>query len=281
MQLDQFESQFNSAVKEQFVLSEIVLSSIVLVCDVEGDEAKQLQLIAERLLPDNPRSNWTIIRPRDVESTSQLVERVNEITPDIIVACRNLDSDQERLQYGLSNYVDALTQACEVPVLLLPDFELAELETSISDHSDVMVQTDHLTGDSRLINWGLAFAGGSGNLFLTHIEDDAIFDTYMTVIGKIPELDTDLARETIAAELLKEPKDFIENARKVLSEKYPAVTVKGIVKLGHTLEDYRELLDRHQIDLVIINTKVNGQLAMGGRAYAIAVQFKHCPLLLL
>jgi uncharacterized protein (UPF0335 family) len=281
MQIDQFESHFKSAVKEQFEFAEIVLRSIVLVCDLDAGEVEALRSIAERLLPNDSNSTWTIIGQKDIESTISLVERVNEIDPDIIVACRNIRTDEESLKYGLSNYVDALTQACTAPVLLLPDLALSELETSISDHSDVMVQTNHLTGDSRLINWGVAFAGDGGNLFLTHIEDDAIFDTYMTVISKIPELNTELARETIAAELLKEPSDFIENAKKVLNEKCSSVSVKGLVKLGHTLEDYRKLLDRHQIDLVIINTKVNGQLAMGGRAYAIAVQFKHCPLLLL
>jgi hypothetical protein len=47
------------------------------------------------------------------------------------------------------------------------------------------------------------------------------------------------------------------------------------------LSDYESIIQENAIDLLVLNTKESGQLAMNGIAYAIAVEFKDRPLLLL
>ncbi len=91
-----------------------------------------------------------------------------------------------------------LTQATEIPTLLLPEPKvLAETEPpSLADKTrHVMVVTDHLAGDHHLVSMAVGFAMDDGELVLSHIEDHKAFDRYMKAIDKIPDLDSSLARE--------------------------------------------------------------------------------------
>ena len=53
------------------------------------------------------------------------------------------------------------------------------------------------------------------------------------------------------------------------------------VKLGHQLADYRGLVEENEIDLLVMYTKDDEQLAMHGIAYPLAVELRATPLLLL
>ena len=51
--------------------------------------------------------------------------------------------------------------------------------------------------------------------------------------------------------------------------------------MGHYLNDYRRLLDEHEIDLLVLNTKDDEQLAMHGLAYPLTVELRETPMMLL
>ena len=51
--------------------------------------------------------------------------------------------------------------------------------------------------------------------------------------------------------------------------------------MGHALSHYKQIITEHNIDLIVLNTKDEHQLAMHGMAYAISVEIQYCPLLLL
>ena len=51
--------------------------------------------------------------------------------------------------------------------------------------------------------------------------------------------------------------------------------------MGHVLSLYRSLIIDHEIDLLVMNTKDEGQLAMHGTAYSLSVELEEIPLLLL
>ncbi len=282
MKIDQFQSRFKHAVKERYQYEELLLSKAALVSRRASSTAAEVKKHVNTLLPKKfDTLEWEVFAENELHSVQKLVTKLDEFKPDLIVTERNLENVDDTLVYGLSNYVDALTQVCEAPVLLLPDASPEDLRIRLRNCSDVMVETNHLTGDSRLINWAVSFVEESGTLFLTHIEDQRMFDYYLSAISKIAEIDTDIAETTIRQQLLSEPEDFISQAKEVLSKECPKISVEGLVRLGQSLEDYREMLNQHQIDLLVINTKKDGQLAMGGLAYAIAVEFKHIPLLML
>ena len=45
--------------------------------------------------------------------------------------------------------------------------------------------------------------------------------------------------------------------------------------------EYKRLIDEHAVDLLVLNTKDEDQLAMHGIAYALAVEMRQIPLLML
>ena len=59
------------------------------------------------------------------------------------------------------------------------------------------------------------------------------------------------------------------------------VKVEQLVGFGHRLSEYKRLIEQHQVDLLVLNTKDEDQLAMHGIAYALAVELRQIPLLML
>ncbi len=141
--------------------------------------------------------------------------------------------------------------------------------------------TDHLTGDSQIINWAARFVPKNGKLVLAHVEDDAAHARYIDIISKIPDLSTDVAKEQILARLLKEPEDFIADVKKVFEREAVPIELVPEIRAGHFIGDYQEILDAHEGDLLVMHTKEDSQMAMKGHAYAIAVEYRHVALLLL
>ena len=51
--------------------------------------------------------------------------------------------------------------------------------------------------------------------------------------------------------------------------------------LGHHVADVTRLIEEHQVDLLVLNTKDEDQAAMHGLAYSLAVELRKIPLLML
>ncbi|MDA0840339.1 MAG: hypothetical protein O3B01_10805 [Planctomycetota bacterium] len=137
------------------------------------------------------------------------------------------------------------------------------------------------TGDHRLINHAVRYTEADGKLFLAHIEDESIFEYYMDIISKIPDIDTEMARLEIRERAEKGPRDYIGSCGEILKENGITAHVEPVVTHGHHLADYKGLIREHQIDLLVLNTKDDDQLAMHGMAYPLAVEIRDIPLLLL
>ena len=164
--------------------------------------------------------------------------------------------------------MDVLTQATTTPVLVVPHPERPEFQRlAVRRPKSVMAMTDHLTGDHRLVNFAAHFTEAEGTLSLSHVEDDTTFERYMEAISKISTIDTDTARQEIRARLLKDPSDYIETCREGLAKSAPTLTVESVVTSGHHIREYQRLIEEHDVDLLVMNTKDEGQLAMHGLAY--------------
>ena len=144
-----------------------------------------------------------------------------------------------------------------------------------------MAMTDHLAGDSRLVNAALFFTPASGTLHLSNIEDQQVFERYMTAIEKIPSVDSAAVRENLLFRILKEARDYIQSCRAVVAEQGLEVEIIEAVDLGMHVEDYRQLVVAGETDLLVMNTREVDQLAMHGLAYTLAVELSDIPLLLL
>jgi hypothetical protein len=113
------------------------------------------------------------------------------------------------------------------------------------------------------------------------VEDGVTFERYMDTISKLPRIDTDEARQDILRQLLEEPRQYVDSCRQVLAEGRPDLSVEGIVTVGRSLSEYSRLVEEHEVDLLVLNTKDADQLAMHGVAYPVVVQLRQIPLLLL
>jgi len=143
------------------------------------------------------------------------------------------------------------------------------------------VIANHLTGDDRLVNWGVHMCPQDGILYLAHVEDDETYQRYVEVLGKLAGIETDSTAEKIHDKLLAMPRDYIESITKVLSEVGAHERIEPIVTMGHALSDYKKLIEKRDIDLLVFNTNDEQQLAMHGMAYALSVEIRSHPLLLL
>ncbi len=280
--VDEFESIFKRADKARFQYDRPNIKCITLVTDLGHDDTaallQRVQQFLAVLQPHNPE--WHTLADGDYDRKSDLLDKLARQQPDLIVTSRNLRQSDKNTPHSLGVYLDTLTQATPTPVLVLPD-EKHRREGGMTETANVMVATDHLAGDARLINHAIRFTNAAGNLHLCHVEDDAVFAYYLDAISKIPAINTDAAEEALREQLLKQPADYIAHCIEVLQSYGLTVKLHARVLMGHRLRDYRSLIDQHRIDLLVLNTKDQDQQAMHGLAYPIAVEFRDIPLLML
>lgn len=282
--VDQFESIFRSADKVTLHYDPPKIGSVLLVTDLEQYDADRLLGEVRTFLGVlDGDVTWTAVNGASFSGVTDLLTVVEKHRPDLICTYRHLHTDGWRHGFTLGDHTEVLTQATPTPVLVLPHPERRRDESNrpMKDTDSVMAITDHLTGDDRLVSWAAAFTQSGGTLRLTHVEDEAAVDRFLDAVSKIPEIDTDTARRTVHAQVVKEPTDFIESCRSVLETKCPAITIEPIVTLGHRLRDHVDLIKAHQVDLVVFNTKDEDQMAMHGLAYPLAVELRDTPLLML
>ena len=282
-EIDQFESVFKSAEKMQFALEPVEFRSILLVTDLESDESASFQSLAKSFLAVlGENCQWQLVTVKDESSVDGLLDRIARSSADLICTYRNLGISSVDYPYSLGAYVDVMTQATSVPVVILPHPTATVSDRGITTNTDsVMAITDHLTGEHHLVSCAARFTEPAGTLYLSHVEDDSTFDRHIQTIGRIPEIDTSLARAAIGEQLLKMPRDYIRSCRAVLEKQEVRFQIREIVTFGHQLNDHKRLLDQHKIDLLVMNTKDEDQLAMHGMAYPLSVELRETPLLLL
>ena len=283
MKVDQFESVFRSAAKDPFQYERISFNRILIVSDLEAEEAERFENGVKSFLDVlGAGPVWKSVRNSDFSSVESLLEAVKAENSDLIVSYRNLRSDAWKWPYTLGEFLDALVQIAEPPVLVVPHPRAGRASEHAMENTDrVMVMTDHLTSDHRLVNVATRLTDKEGQLFLAHVEDEQPFERYIETISKIDSIETEAAKEAIQEQLLKEPRDYIASCVQVLKDHSLTITVESHIGMGHHLSEYRLLLDEHEVDLLIMNTKDEDRLAMHGIAYPLAVELREIPLLLL
>ncbi len=281
--VDQFESAFRAAAKEVFSYKAVEIRKVLVVTDLEAGKAEAFSERAKRFLEVlDDSTQWTLASRDTFDTVGGLLDLVEQEAPDLICSYRNLRSRAWRWPYSLGVHLDVLTQVTPIPVMVFPHPRSDTGAGRVSEGTRVvMALTDHLTGDARLVNHAARYTGKDGVLILAHVEDQVVFDHYIETISKIPSIDTDSAREALFQQLLKEPKDYILSCREVLEGQNLPLRTDAVVTFGHRLREYRRLVEAHNVDLLVMNTKDEDQLAMHGLAYALAVEIRTLPLLLL
>lgn len=283
--VDQFESMFRSASRDVFRHKPVEFDSVLVVTDRDVENAKVFGNTVRKFLSvirTNEKTRWRNCSGSDFQSAGELLTLIETACPDLICTYRNLHSDAWKWPYSLGTHVDLMTQHTDVPVMLLPHPEADRAADHALENTDtVMAIADHLTGDDRLVNFAIRMTEPGGTLWLTHVEDELTLARYMEVISKIPTINTDDARDAVREQLLKEPQNYIDSCGEVLRAGGVNVQIERLVVFGHHLREYTGLIERHKVDLLVLNTKDQHQLAMHGMAYALAVELRDTPLLML
>lgn len=281
--VDQFQSVFRAADKAVFRTKLPQRKRVLTVSDLEGYSAEGLHGRVQGFLACLGEDvEWFSAAPDSSQSVRELLDLVEQNRPDLVVTYRNLHSEAWRWPFSLGVHLDVLTQATEVPVLVLPHPESGEVfDRGLTGTDRVMAVTGHLQGDDELVNEAAAVVSEGGTLWLAHVEDETDFERIMDAISKVPSIDTESARELLLAQLLKEPRDYIRRCRVGLAPHLPSLKVEEVITLGSRVSDIKDLIEAHDIQLLVLHTKDADQLAMHGLAYPLAIELRETPLLLL
>ena len=280
--IDQFESAFKSAERNPFKLERVEFNNCLTVTDQDTAEADELTSQLQSFLQHvtHADSNWQALTRSDLRSVESFLKEIEKKQPDLICTYRNLMAPASEYPYSLGVFLDVMSQATSIPVLVVPspvtkpDLNLTETVRS------VMAITDHLAGEHHLVSMAAALTPDDGSLTLAHVEDEKAFNRFIDSIGKIPEIDTEEARNLIMQQLLKDPKDYIESCREAIVAAGETYSVESVATIGHRLFDFKKIIREHDVDLVVLNTKDDDQLAMHGLAYPLSVELRDIPLLL-
>lgn len=279
--IDQFESVFLAATRTLYTYERVEITRAVFLSDRAAEEAGAFaERVRSFLSPALGDLRWTVLTSQEVPGVGELMERLERLETDLVVTYRNVGSAAWRWPYSLGEYVDVLTQATGAAVLLMPRPEVESWSGEGTNTDSVLALTDHLTGDAKLVNYAARFTAPGGELCLAHVEDEHVLERYLDVISKIPEIDTDVARQKIRDRLLKEPSDYIASCKEVLRANLD-LRLQKVVTTGHRVSDVTRLVEERRSDLLVVNTKEEDQLAMHGLAYPLAVELRSLPMLLL
>lgn len=282
--LDQFESEFRAAARTPFEYQPVELGLGLVVTDLPSQNEELTTAVRNFLTVgrEGPAPELQIVLSEETTALGNLIRLIEERQPDLLVTYRNLHSDAWSWPHSLGETVEVLTQTTELPVLLIPNpQEAPDFARYMQNTDSVMAITDHLTGDDRLVNYAVRMTQPGGKLTLSHVEDGGTLKRMLEAIAKIPEIDTETAREELSKQLLKDPTDYITSCKQVLEEAKVDLQIEQSVTFGHRLKDHLQLVESSAADLLVLNTKEEDQQAMHGLAYPLAVQLRHTPLLML
>jgi hypothetical protein len=283
--VDQFESVFRSALHDVFTRNQIPLSTILIISDLE-DSAKtdfenKIKAFSKHIDLDGT-DQWLSMSKGDYQTSQDLINKIDELKPDLIFTYRNLQSDDWQYSNSLGEDLDVLIQKTTVPVVVLPHpLDKDIYKHALKNTNCVMAITDHLSSDDDLVNYAVQFTEPEGKLYLMHIEDADTFEYYINAISKISDIDTDDARGSISKQLLKAPKDYIHSVETILNQENLPINIEKIIGFGHHLTEYRNYIKQYRVDLLVMNTKDKEQMAMHGLAYPLVVELRSIPLLLI
>lgn len=283
--IDQFESAFRAAIKPVFHYREIHFERILIISDLSQSDAQsfveQIKRFAN-VIHIGRSVEWQFLNGDDFDTTQDLLDKVRALNVDLIFTYRNLHSNAWKYPHSLGEYIDVLIQLIPIPIVILPNPKAGYADAhALQDTNVVMAMTNHLSGNQDLINYAVRFVEQDGKLILVHIENADTFDYYMSAISKISGIETSEAKEQIGRQLLKEPSEYIQSVRESLLTQNSKLSIEDIVKFGHQLTEYREQINHHKVDLLVLDSQDPQQAAMYSMAYPLAVEFRHIPLMLI
>lgn len=284
-EIDQFESVFRAAFHEPFKYEHKTISSILFLGDLGADAlASTFERVTKMLDPvftkDHPQFSYIQVKPEN--TTQDILNNIEAQQADLIITYRNLYSNAWQFPHSLGEQLDVLIQRTSMPVLVIPH-PLSEYSSghAMQNTDRVMVLSDHLNTENHLTSIAADFTHPNGELSLFHFEDQIAFDRVISTISKIPAINTDTAKFAIKEQLAVESHQYMDSCQAKLKDTHPNITIKKQCIFGKLLESIKEFIQVNKIDLLVMNTKDQDQLAMHGLSYPIAVEIRQIPILMI
>ena len=279
--IDQFESAFRSAYRTHYQPRSFPIRNVMVLTDLDDPQDQKFLEGVDRFFSEmSLRPKLTLIPTKTSSNIDSLLTLLNDHSPDLVCTYRNLHTAYGQYPYTLGDHVEVLTQVTQVPILLVPRPEKL-IDQPLTPPQKVIALTDQLTTHPELVDAALSMLAHSGHLILSHVEDDQLFERYAQAISKIPTIDTESATQAIKDQLLKEAHDFIMSCQQSIQNHAEQIQVHSEVLFGHQIQAYKALVDQYQVDLLVMQTKDDDQIAMHGLSYPLAIELKDLPLLLL
>ena len=230
-QIDEFESMFRRSEREPFVYVDLGIESVAVVTGDESNESVPGEL--QKFLPRiGDSTRWHTLGSGDYHNVAELLERIDAQQVDLLVTRRHLGEDSLSPQHSLGVYLDELTQRTSIPVLVLPGTSRCPLPLPSAACRRAMVVADHISGDHRLVNYGVRMCSDGGSVWLCHVEDELVFGRFVDAIERIPEIASEPGAALLKAQLLKEAEDFIASCIETLLETGRNLSLHSHVGMG-------------------------------------------------
>lgn len=273
--VDEFESQFRRSAKEHFVYEQIAFDRVTFLVDDDFVRDDAQSFVEEWL--GRQDIQFAVVRISPQKPVSEVMREVLSTEPDLVVSYRLLGHTKEP-SHSLGTYIDEASQVLAKPLCLLP----AKFSRSSSRRPEcVLVLSESIVGDSTLVNCGVALVPKVGTLVLADLVDGNAFDNYMDLISKCSFIDTDIARAELADLLMRLASEFESGCIDRLAQEFSSLKLEQFVGFARTVNDYKALLEKYEVELLLFSGKDNNQTAMSALGYALAVEVTDIPLVLL
>ena len=289
LNVDEFESVFRAADKKSYKRGRPRVDRVLVLTDLAPEALPEyaaavkelLGPLADREAADDSPLEWLVRGDADWSEVDGVLALIDELSPDLIVTYRNLKSTAWKYSYSLGVYLSAMHRAVPQPVVITPHPRaFPQLAWRHCKTDSVMVINDSLTGDDALVDWGVTLTRPGGRLHLCHMEHDETFARYIEAISKIPEINTDVAREVILEHLMKEPREYIDTVEQCLADHAIDLQVVSHVTMGHRVADYQRIVHAEEVDIIVMPTLEEDRLALHGVSYSLAVELVNTPILM-
>lgn len=275
---------FRRALRDRYEYASVALDRILIITDLEESKAavfmEQIQQYLQAGL-SLKEVKFTCWNKGDFAPWPQMKQAIHQIKPDLIISYRLLWVEDITASKSLGAYIDLLSQDTHYPVLVMPHPAMQGLSRILAEPGAVMVATEHGYANHRMVNFALKLLPQKRPLILVHIEDEDTYEYYLDAISKIPAIDTEITREALPLQLLAGPNQYADSVEETLAELQPEIEIRRQISFGHLIDAYGSLMEEHETDLLVVDTKDDTQLAMHSIGYSLAIEFRQTPVLLL
>lgn len=251
--IDEFESQFRRAAKTIYHYKPHSFSRPLYLFDRKDCTAYK-NSVETFLINHNAFSDYTLEGLTIDKSCSllSLCEQVLLKNTDFIISPRLLCYEREEA-HSVGGFIDILVQELQIPVLLTPFVEAEGALKFPGSKGTVLTISDNITDDQDLINMGASVLTEGQRLHMLQILDENFFNLMVSVLGKIPSIDTDEAAKEIRAQLIKEASEFEGSCAQILHEHLPTNEITSEVTFAAHITDAMSEIFSLKPDLIILN----------------------------